>query len=71
MDNIIIEIFITYHKNPLFTKLATFLYVGVPCEYKNKKDSGIDEEFILQAIMKDAKESYNEDACVTLRNALL
>ena len=53
------------------TKLATFLCIGGPCKYKLKKDTGIDNQFILRVIMKNVKEYYNEDVCIVLGTALL
>ena len=53
------------------TKLATFLCIGGPCKYKLKKDSGIDDGFILRVIMKNVKEYYNDDVCVVLGISLL
>jgi len=53
------------------TKLATFLCIGGPCKYKIKKDSGIDDTFILRVIMKEVNEIYDDDVCVVLGTALL
>ena len=53
------------------TKLATFLCIGGPCKYKLKKDSGIDNGFILRVIMKNVKEYYSDDVSIVLGIALL
>ena len=41
------------------TKLSTFLCIGGPCKYKLKKNSGIDNDLILWAIIQDVKEFYS------------
>ena len=53
------------------TKLATYLYIGGPCKYKIKKESGIYNNFILQYIMKDILECYKREVCIVLGSALL
>ncbi len=53
------------------TKLATYLCIGGPCKYKIKAESGINDNFILDYIMKDVAEYYNREACVVLGTALL
>ena len=53
------------------TKLATYLCIGGPCKYKIKTESGIDNNFILQYIMKDVLECYEREVCIVLGVALL
>ena len=42
-----------------------------PCKYKIIKETGINDDFILNYIMKDVMECYDRGACILLGMALL
>ena len=52
-------------------KLATYLCIGGPCKYKIKKESDINNNFILQYIMKDVLGCYEREVYIVLSAALL
>ena len=53
------------------TKLTTYLCNGGPSKYKIKKESGINDNFILIYITKNVVECYDKGVCIVLGAALL
>ena len=53
------------------TKLAIYLCIGGPCKYKIRKETGINDDFISNYIMKDDVECYDKGPYIILGTALL